>query len=79
MYWFGLFEWPRLPFFNALHPARRDVVHDQWGAIHAWCSYILYALVAAHIAGALKHQWLDRHPELQRMLPGGRAQPGPAE
>ena len=78
MYWFGLFEWPRIPVFNALDPARRDVVHSQWGAIHTWCSYILYALLAAHIAGALKHQWLDGHKELQRILPWGHRTPGAA-
>jgi cytochrome b561 len=27
-------------------------------------------LFAMHVAGALKHQILDREPELQRMLPG---------
>ena len=76
MYWFGLFEWPRLGVFNGLDPARRDVLHSQWGTIHTWCAYVLYALVAVHVAGALKHQWFDRHAELQRILPWG-ADPAP--
>jgi cytochrome b561 len=38
--------------------------------IHASLAYVLYAVVALHIAGALKHQFLDKEPELQRMLPG---------
>jgi cytochrome b561 len=31
---------------------------------------VLYAMIVAHVAGALKHQWLDNKPEFQRMLPG---------
>lgn len=69
---FGLFEWPRIAIFNGYDPASRDVLHDQLGALHTWCGYILYALLAAHIIGALKHQWLDRQAELQRILPWGR-------
>jgi cytochrome b561 len=78
MYWFGLFEWPRIAIFGGYDHAARDVVHDQLGALHTWCGYVLYALLAAHILGALKHQWLDRHAELQRILPWGRipAEPG---
>jgi len=26
-------------------------------------------VLALHILGALKHQWIDRHPVLERMLP----------
>lgn len=76
---FGLFEWPRIEIFNGLDTARRDVLHSQLGALHTWCSYVLYALVAAHIIGALKHQWLDHHAELQRILPWGRVDATPGE
>ncbi len=68
---FGLFEWPRIAIFNGYDPAQRDVLHDQLGTLHTWCGYVLYALLAAHILGALKHQWLDRHAELQRIVPWG--------
>jgi cytochrome b561 len=30
---------------------------------------LLYALFALHVAGALKHQFIDGERELQRMLP----------
>jgi cytochrome b561 len=79
MQYFGLFEWPRIAIFNGYSAAQRDVLHDQLGALHTWCGYILYALLAAHILGALKHQWLDRHPELQRILPWGRVTAEPGE
>lgn len=69
MYLFGLFEWPRIGTVMHLAPTTRDQVHDLFGAAHIWLSYLLYALFGLHVAGALKHQWLDREPELQRMLP----------
>ena len=69
MFWFGLFQWPRIAAILHLDPPLRDAIHDGFGAAHAWLSYLLYALFALHVAAALKHQWLDREPELQRMLP----------
>jgi cytochrome b561 len=71
MFYFGLFEWPRLGLFMHLDPALKDRMHDLFGAAHELLSWLLYALVTLHLAGALKHQWIDREQELQRMLPGG--------
>jgi cytochrome b561 len=67
MAWFGLFQWPRIGFFMHLDPALRDRMHDLFGAAHVWGAYALYALFVLHVGGALKHQWLDRERELQRM------------
>ena len=67
MHWFGLFEWPRIGYFMTLAPATRESMHDLFGDIHTWLAYVLYALLALHIGAALKHQWLDREPELRRM------------
>ena len=69
MYLFGLFEWPRLGFIMHLDPATREMIHGRSGAAHYVLSNVLYALFALHIAGALKHQWLDHERELQRMWP----------
>ena len=66
---FGLVPWPRIGWVTGLEPGLKERLHDQFGALHSWLGYILYGLVALHIAGALKHQWLDRHPQLQRMWP----------
>lgn len=66
---FGLVPWPRLGFLLAIDPADKDYWHDLLGAVHRSFGYVLYAMVGVHVAGALKHQWLDREPELQRMLP----------
>jgi cytochrome b561 len=36
---------------------------------HALMAYAIAALVALHVAGALKHQWIDRDDVFARMLP----------
>ena len=66
---FGLVPFPRIAPIMALDPATKVRVHAFWFAVHGWLAYGLYALLALHVAGALKHQFLDREPELQRMLP----------
>lgn len=37
--------------------------------VHTICAWIMIALIALHIAGALKHQLVDRDGLLARMLP----------
>lgn len=37
---------------------------------HGWLAYSLAALVLLHVAGALKHHFIDRDGLLRRMLPG---------
>jgi cytochrome b561 len=69
MAWFGMFQWPRIGFIMHLDPAVREQVHSVFGEAHELLAYLLYLLVALHIAGALKHQLLDGERELQRMLP----------
>ena len=65
--WFGLFEWPRIGAIMALDPATKKTVHDFFGQTHETAALILYVLVFLHIAGALKHQFLDKDRELARM------------
>ena len=72
MHWFGLFEWPRIGYITALPAAAKEGWHDTFGAAHEAAGYALYALLALHVAGALKHQWADRQQELQRMSWFGR-------
>ncbi len=66
---FGLVEIPRLQAFMVLDPATKQRVHGFFFAMHVWMNYALYALLALHVAGALKHQFVDRERELQRMAP----------
>jgi len=69
MIFMNLFEWPRIGFIMALDPDTKKTIHDSFGEMHEIGSYLLYALFTMHVAGALKHQWLDKQPELQRMWP----------
>ena len=38
-------------------------------SLHAAIGYALIALIVLHVAGAFKHQWIDRDNLLARMLP----------
>ncbi len=66
-FWFGLFEWPRIGFVMGLDAASKKQVHGIFGNVHEISGYILYFLVAVHIAGALKHQFIDKDKGLARM------------
>lgn len=69
---FGLFEWPRIGFIMALDPVTKESVHDIFGEAHDVIGKIVYALFVLHVAGALKHQFVDGRRELQRMWFTGR-------
>lgn len=64
---FGLVPWPRIGWIMNIEPATKEMLHDAFGALHTWAAYLLYALFAAHVGGALKHQFIDKEKELQRM------------
>ena len=42
-------------------------MHDLFGELHELFAVTLYVLVGLHVIGALKHQFVDKQPELQRM------------
>lgn len=74
---FGVIPWFRIGAIANLDPATKEQVHSFWYAVHANLSYALYALVALHVLGALKHQFIDGEGEFGRMLPWGRAGAAP--
>ncbi len=69
---YGLVPFPRIGFIEQLDPATKEQVHSVFFAAHVWLGYALYALLALHILGVIKHHAIDREAELQRMLPGRR-------
>ncbi len=71
MRWFDLFYWPPVSFIKNLEPQTKEAMHTLLGQIHTGFGYVLYVLLALHIAGALKHQFLDKEPEFQRIWPWG--------
>jgi len=60
---YGLFNWPLLPIGGGREAAQ------QFMAMHELGAKALYVLLFLHIAGALKHQFLDKDNILRRMLP----------
>jgi len=64
---YGLVPWPRVGFIMDMAPDVKERLHDVFGEAHEALAYVLYGLLALHIAGALKHQWLDRQKALKRM------------
>lgn len=65
----NLFEWPRIGYFMGLDPETRKTIHELFEETHEIMAKLLYGLFVLHVAGALKHQFLDKKPELQRMWP----------
>ena len=61
---FGLVPWPGLPLTQSWH--------EPAVAVHAALAWLLVGLIVLHIAGALRHHWLQRD-YLGRMLPGPAA------
>ncbi len=64
---FNLVPWPRISWIQNLAPGEKERLHTVFGSAHTWLGYGLYALLALHVGAALKHQFLDKHRELQRM------------
>ncbi|WP_067732100.1 cytochrome b [Novosphingobium naphthalenivorans] len=61
--WFGLFDVPALPV--AGNKALGGIFHES----HEVLATIMLGLFALHVAGALKHQLLDRDDTMARMVP----------
>ena len=61
--WFGLFPWPLLPIAGGREMA------GQLMDMHELAAKALYVLIALHVAGALKHHFIDRDNVLHRMVP----------
>ncbi|MFY9514169.1 MAG: cytochrome b [Rubrivivax sp.] len=60
--WFGV-----LPLPDFVAPDREFA--ETLKALHRWLAYSLAAVVAVHVLGALKHQFIDHDGLLARMLP----------
>ena len=64
---FELVPFPRLGFIETIEPVKKEALHTLFGTVHTTFGYVLYGLLALHVGAALKHQWIDREQELQRM------------
>jgi len=70
---FDTIPWPHLPGLPELAPAAKAVWNETAKTAHHTIIKGAYVLFGLHVAGALKHQFLDRDtPVLPRMAPGAR-------
>ena len=67
--WFGLFEWPHIPFLADLPRAEKRMIEGPLATTHAVLALSMLGLAVLHVAAALKHQFRDRDDVLKRMLP----------
>jgi cytochrome b561 len=67
--WFGLLEWPHIPFLAALPRADKRVIEPFLMDTHAILAFAMLALVVLHVLAALKHHFRDRDNVLKHMLP----------
>ncbi len=64
---FGIVPWPHLPILSTLE--NKKEVASLLGDVHSTVAFMLAALIAAHVAAALKHHFLVRDDVLLRMAP----------
>ena len=69
---YGTISWPHLPGLTGMTAAAREAWNGAGEFVHVNLVNLLYLLVALHLAGALKHHFIDRDGELARMIPGAR-------
>lgn len=66
---FYMVPWPRIAFIQQMEPDFKLYLHGLFGTIHQSLSWVLIALLVAHIAAVIKHHVKDKEPIVQRMLP----------
>lgn len=65
---FGLVEIPYIAPLLTLEPGLRSSIHHLFEELHELGGWTLAGLIGLHVVGALKHQFLDGDPTLQRMM-----------
>lgn len=63
---YGIVPWPHLPVEFVAD--RKEAAHTI-SELHEWLANLLLILIAAHIAAALKHHFINRDGVMWRMLP----------
>jgi cytochrome b561 len=58
---------PKIGFLDVMPVPQKMVLHDQAVFAHTAGAWILLVLLIGHVAGALKHQFVDRHAQFARM------------
>ena len=69
---YGTIPWPHVPGLSTLAAGAKQAWNHTAEFVHVNLVTVLYGLVALHIAGALKHHFIDRDGDMARMVPGAR-------
>ncbi|MGE0774744.1 MAG: cytochrome b/b6 domain-containing protein [Sphingomonadaceae bacterium] len=67
---FGVVPWPHLPGVGGLDQGLRAALHELGEEAHELMVLVFFAALLLHVAGALKHHWIDRDGSFARMAPG---------
>ena len=66
---YHLVPWPHLPIVHDLAAAPKASVNHLFDATHVALAWGTLGLLALHVGAVIKHQFLDGHPVLHRMMP----------
>src|SRR6185503_2480043 len=59
-----------LPGFSGMDVETRKSIDDSFHSVHGNLAWVIVAMLALHLAGAFKHQFIDKDGLLARMAPG---------
>jgi cytochrome b561 len=68
----GGLRWPDFPIITALPGGVQDILADVLDKSHSALVWVMLALLALHVLGALKHHYISKDPTVSRMAPGAR-------
>jgi cytochrome b561/polyisoprenoid-binding protein YceI len=66
---FGTLE-VSLPGFGGMDVETRNSIDDSFHRVHFYLAWVIIGMLALHLAGAFKHQFIDKDGLLARMAPG---------
>lgn len=69
--YFGLFQWPNVPFFADLTSQQKHAWHETFESTHSILAWSVIVLIPIHVTAALWHQFRG-DDVLRRMIPGTR-------
>lgn len=64
---YGIISWPDVPFVEGL---KTEAASGTINFIHSKLAWVVLALLALHVAGAIKHEFSAEEGVLKRMIPG---------
>jgi cytochrome b561 len=70
--WYGLFQWPHIPFLAELPRDQKQHIIGTFRDVHNTLALTALCLIGLHVAAALKEQFWNRYSIFARMLPWGK-------